>query len=133
LTGERIPIIIDVKYRTLTGGAMSIDLARRHYEAGDEAGGLVARIEQALKACGPGPIDPAELAPLDQFHAGGLRATQELADFASIERGASVLDTGLGLGGAARFLAHARGCSVTGVDLAQSFVAAARFSPNGPA
>ncbi len=40
---------------------MSIDLARRHYEAGD-AESLVARIERALAACGPGPIDPAALA-----------------------------------------------------------------------
>ena len=39
----------------------------------------------------------------------------------------SVLDVGSGVGGPARFLAATCGCQVTGVDLSEPFVDAARY------
>ena len=39
----------------------------------------------------------------------------------------SVLDVGSGVGGPARFLAATYGCRVTGVDLSEPFVNAARY------
>jgi ubiquinone/menaquinone biosynthesis C-methylase UbiE len=67
------------------------------------------------------------LAALDQFHTRGLAATAELAALAGITAGMSVLDVGAGIGGPARFLAATTGCQVTGVDLSEPFVEAARY------
>ena len=66
-----------------------------------------------------------DLAPVDQFHTGGMRATLELAALAEITKGANVLDVGGGLGGPARTLATEFGCNVTVIDLAESYVEAA--------
>ena len=68
-----------------------------------------------------------QLAALDQFHTRGLAATAELAKLAGITAGMSVLDVGSGVGGPARFLAATYGCRVTGVDLSEPFVEAARY------
>ena len=46
---------------------------------------------------------------------------------AGVTAGMSVLDVGSGVGGPARFLAATRGCQVTGVDLSEPFVDAARY------
>src|SRR3974377_127862 len=58
------------------------------------------------------------LAALDEFHLGGLEATQELATFMELRPGMHLLDVGCGIGGPARYFA-ARGCQVTGVDLTE--------------
>jgi SAM-dependent methyltransferase len=89
---------------------------------------LVQRIDEALHRAGlaDGTVGWADLAPLDQFHVRGLGATRELAEALGIDAGASLLDVGCGLGGPARFLAAAYGCHVTGIDLSQPFIEAAR-------
>src|SRR5688572_11736022 len=66
-----------------------------------------------------------DLAPMDQFHGGGKRATVRLARLAGLSPGTRVLDVGGGLGGPARTLAVAFGCRVTAVDLTASYVRAA--------
>jgi SAM-dependent methyltransferase len=90
---------------------------------------LVRRIDEALHRAGlaDGIIGWADLAPLDQFHVRGLAATGELAEALGIEAAAHVLDVGCGLGGPARFLAATYGCHVTGIDLSQPFIEAARM------
>ena len=102
-----------------------LDGVRDHYRAT----GLTARLRTALAVLGPEnqQLTPRQLAPLDQFHTCGLPATAELADLAGITASMSVLDVGSGIGGPARFLAASRGCEVTGVDLSEPFVDAARF------
>src|SRR5262249_54389677 len=71
---------------------------------------------------------PQQLGALDQFHTRGLAATDELAKLAGITAEMSVLDVGSGVGGPARFLAATYdGCRVTGVDLSEPFVEAARY------
>src|SRR5262249_12245955 len=70
---------------------------------------------------------PQQLAAVDQFHTRGLPATVELAKLVGITAGMSVLDVGSGIGGPARLLAATYGCEVTGVDLSESFVNAARY------
>jgi SAM-dependent methyltransferase len=67
------------------------------------------------------------LAGLDQFHTRGLAATADLAKLAGITADMSVLDVGSGVGGPARALAASNGCRVTGVDLSEPFVDAARY------
>ena len=102
-----------------------LDGVRDHYRAT----GLVDRLKTALTAFGPDEqrLTPQQLATLDQFHTRGLAATVELAKFAGITADMSVLDVGSGVGGPARFLAATYGCRVTGVDLSEPFVDAARY------
>jgi SAM-dependent methyltransferase len=90
---------------------------------------LVRRIDEALRRAGlaVGTVGWADLAPLDQFHVRGLAATWELAEGLGINAGVSLLDVGCGLGGPARFLAATYGCHVTGIDLSQPFIEAARM------
>ena len=102
-----------------------LDGVRDHYRAT----GLTERLKTALAAFGPDEhrLTPPQLAALDQFHTRGLAATTELAKLAGITADMSVLDVGSGVGGPARFLAAAYGCQVTGVDLSEPFVEAARY------
>ncbi|MDQ0468509.1 class I SAM-dependent methyltransferase [Labrys wisconsinensis] len=103
----------------------ALDGVRDHYRAT----GLTERLKSALAALGPEDLRlvPEQLAGLDQFHTRGVAATAELAELAGIAAGMAVLDVGSGLGGPARHLAAAHGCRVTGVDLSEPFVEAARY------
>lgn len=102
-----------------------LDGVRDHYNAA----GLTQRLKTALAAFGPEDrrLTPQQLAALDQFHTLGLAATAELAALAGITADMAVLDVGAGIGGPARILAATRGCRVTGIDLSESFVDAARY------
>jgi SAM-dependent methyltransferase len=102
-----------------------LDDVRDHYRAT----GLTGRLRAALGVLGPEDqrLTPRQLSALDQFHTRGLAATAELAKLAGIAPGMSVLDVGSGVGGPARFLAVTCGCRVTGVDLSEPFVDAARY------
>jgi len=102
-----------------------LDGVRDHYRAT----GLTLRLKAALAALGPEdrPLTPEQLAALDHFHTRGLAATAELARLVGITAEMSVLDVGSGIGGPARFLAATLGCRVTGVDLSEPFVEAARY------
>jgi sarcosine/dimethylglycine N-methyltransferase len=103
----------------------SLEGVRDHYRAT----GLTERLKTALAAFGPDGqrLTPEQLAALDQFHTRGLAATADLARLAGITAGMAVLDVGAGIGGPARFLAATYGCRVTGVDLSEPFVEAARY------
>src|SRR5690349_12425437 len=103
----------------------TLDAVRDHYGPS----GLIERLKAALVGLGPEDqlLEPRQLAGLDQFHTRGLAATTELAALAGIDDRTIVLDVGSGIGGPARFLAATFGCNVTGVDLSQPFVDAARY------
>ena len=102
-----------------------LDGVRDHYRAT----GLTERLKSALAVLGPEGqrLTPAQLSALDHFHTRGLAATGELAKLAGIAADISVLDVGSGVGGPARFLAATYGCRVTGIDLSEPFVEAARY------
>jgi sarcosine/dimethylglycine N-methyltransferase len=102
-----------------------LDGLRNHYRAT----GLTERLKMALTAFGPEEqrLTPQQLATIDQFHTRGLAATAELANLVGITADMSVLDVGSGVGGPARFLAATYGCRVSGVDLSEPFVDAARY------
>jgi len=102
-----------------------LNSVRDHYRAT----GLTERLKSALSALGTEDqrLSPQQLAALDQFHTRGLAATTEFARLAGITADMSVLDVGSGIGGPARFIAAACGCRVTGIDLSEPFVDAARY------
>jgi sarcosine/dimethylglycine N-methyltransferase len=102
-------------------------LIRQHYEKNEAGTSLVSKVILILDSLPDGSVDSSQLAGLDQFHVMGLEATEQLAQIAGIERGATILDAGSGLGGPSRYLASTYGCRVIGADLSPSFVAVAQL------
>lgn len=102
---------------------------------GDQVEGQYARgdiwgqIETAIREAGGDPdrVSLDDLAPLEEFHIGGRRASIELAEMAALKPGVRVLDVGAGLGGPARFLAARFGCLVTALDLTDEYCRAAQM------
>ena len=105
-------------------GALSDHDLQLHY-AGPE---LVPAITAALAACGHSPtsITSADLNSVDEFHVGGAQATSTLFQKLAPTPNMTVLDVGCGIGGPARHLATQYGCTVTGVDLSEDYVACGR-------
>jgi sarcosine/dimethylglycine N-methyltransferase len=91
-----------------------------HYSARD----IEARILAGIRAAGLNPeqrLSPDELAALDHFHTGGLRASRELLEVAQIRAEHRVLDIGAGLAGSARLLASAIGCRVDCIEMSPDY------------
>jgi SAM-dependent methyltransferase len=90
---------------------------------------VTTRVAEALDRAGfaDAAIPWQALAPLDQFHVGGLPATTALADKLGITPGTALLDVGCGLGGPSRHLASVYGCSVDGIDLNPALIDLARM------
>lgn len=95
-------------------------LVAAHYGAGDAEGAILG----ALAAAGRDveALTVADLAPVDELHAGSRAATMYLLERLDLAATARLLDVGSGLGGAARAAAAAFGCQVDGVDLTPEFV-----------
>jgi SAM-dependent methyltransferase len=94
--------------------------AEAHYSAHNIEG----RILSALRAAGLDPdhrLAPEELAALDHFHTGGLRASLELLELARFGAADRILDIGAGLAGPARLLAAKTGCRVACVELSADY------------
>jgi SAM-dependent methyltransferase len=66
-----------------------------------------------------------DLAAFDQFHIGGLVATEHLADMLKVEAGERILDVGSGIGGPARYLEKRFGAQVVGIDITPEYQAIA--------
>jgi ubiquinone/menaquinone biosynthesis C-methylase UbiE len=99
------------------------DVSRFYSGPGD----LAAAIGSALDAAGldRAALQPADLAPVDEFHIRGRTATLELVEALGVTADDHVLDLGSGLGGPARTLVEVTGCTVTGIDLTPAFCEAA--------
>ncbi|MFX0024076.1 MAG: class I SAM-dependent methyltransferase [Candidatus Hermodarchaeota archaeon] len=65
------------------------------------------------------------LAPIEELHLLGRKATLELAQEVNIDKNMKILDVGSGLGGSARTLVSNFGCNVIGIDLSEEFCHAA--------
>ena len=100
------------------------EIIKRHYGSA----GIARRILDALAQSGQdvSQVSPAMLYPLDQLHGRQLAATQEHLARLNLTPDMHVLDVGSGIGGPARYMAATFGCHVTGIDLTEEFVAAAR-------
>jgi ubiquinone/menaquinone biosynthesis C-methylase UbiE len=100
---------------------MAREAALDYYEGGStELSGVVL---EALRAAGRevDPLDPDDLAGLDEFHGLGRAATLTMAELAGIAEGERVLDVGAGIGGPARTLARHLDACVTALDPTHRF------------
>lgn len=84
-------------------------------------------LERILAALGKAGVDPenataSDLKGVDEFHTGGLLATDDLLEQLQISPQTKVLDIGCGIGGAARHIANTTGATVTGVDLTPDYI-----------
>ncbi len=91
-----------------------------HYTHGD----LLKAIEQSLEKAGKpiSSLSVADLAPVDEFHIGGRKATENLLQQLAFNDTDHILDIGCGLGGAARYTAHSLRSRVTGIDLTTEYI-----------
>ncbi len=74
----------------------------QHYTRPDLLGAIRIALQEAGKD--PTHLQPADLAPVDEFHIRGRQATLELANRIQPKPSDRVLDIGSGLGGASRAL-----------------------------
>jgi ubiquinone/menaquinone biosynthesis C-methylase UbiE len=93
---------------------------------------LEQAIADALAASGVNAeeLTAADLSPVDEFHIGGRQATVEFAEQLGARPGMHSLDIGSGLGGASRYFASERGCTVMGIDLTDEYVRVAAHLAN---
>lgn len=91
-----------------------------HYTRGDLFEVILRGLAQA--GLDPDNLTPRDLAPVDEFHVGGRRATVAFAEQLRPPAGCRLLDVGCGIGGGSRFFAEEYGCHVTGVDLTPEFI-----------
>jgi ubiquinone/menaquinone biosynthesis C-methylase UbiE len=96
----------------------------QHYSHGS----LEQAILDGLAAAGKNPdaLSPEDLAPVDEFHIGGRRATADFAAEFAPRPGMHLIDIGSGLGGASRYFATQYGCRITGIDLTEEYVEVAQ-------
>ena len=87
---------------------------------------LLGRIDAALAELGVSGRNVDDLKPVDEFHTGGLEATDALLSQLEITPDMRVIDIGAGLGGTARHIVHRYGAHVTGVDLTRAYVEVAK-------
>ncbi len=95
-----------------------------HYGRSDMATRILetaARLAAEKTGAEAGRITARDLAPIDEFHIGGIEATERFLPMLGIARGSRWLDVGAGVGGASRYAVGRFGCHVTGIDLTPEF------------
>jgi ubiquinone/menaquinone biosynthesis C-methylase UbiE len=87
-------------------------------------GGLIEAIRVGIASLGKAPETATvdDLAPVDEFHIGGRKASEDFLGQLGLTAEKHILDVGCGLGGAARFVASRYGSRVTGIDLTGEYV-----------
>ena len=98
------------------------DLVREHYRGDDLEGAILHALAEA--GVDNQSLSVADLAPVDQLHAGFLPATAYLLEQLDLDPESRLLDVGCGIGGPARVAAGTYGCQTVGVDLSPDFIQA---------
>lgn len=91
---------------------MSAEIAR-HYDQSLKSDLIIQRLKDAY----PDGPDLYQLAPVDQLHIGGIKASQKLLQRLSQTQPTAVLDIGAGLGGLMRLSRNRFGISLIGLDI----------------
>lgn len=91
-----------------------------HYQHGDLLNAIHAALAELGKTADSVTIE--DLAPVDEFHIGGRRATAHFLGQLDFSAHDHLLDVGCGLGGAARYVADTYKSRVTGIDLTPEFI-----------
>lgn len=117
---------VDVDFIHQAGRIMSghnVDIIG-HYSDGH----LFDRLGAGLCAMGKllDDLSPQDLKPVDEFHIGGVLATDALLAQLEINADSRVLDLGCGLGGTARHIAVRSGAQVDGVDITPEYIQTAQ-------
>lgn len=107
---------------------LTANKVQKHYARSGLGNLVLSALEQSGKDLSK--LLPSDLAPVDEFHIRGRKATIELAHVAGIRAGMSVLDIGSGIGGASRYIATEFGCHVTGLDLTEDYCQVAEMLTN---
>ena len=94
----------------------------QHYQQQLQPAALLAAVRTILGET----FSSDQLAPIDQLHLGGRRATRQMLTQCQLGPTLQVLDVGCGLGGTSRLIAETAGCRVTGIDLTADFCHLAR-------
>lgn len=96
-----------------------------HYRQGDVLGAIASGVARLGKT--PETVAIEDLAPVDEFHIGGRRASEDFLNQLGLSGEHHVLDVGCGLGGTARFVADRYQSRVTGVDLTAEYIDAGKI------
>ncbi|MEX0809974.1 MAG: methyltransferase domain-containing protein [Dongiaceae bacterium] len=105
---------------------MSIEEAvSAHYTHGALGDAILAAARE--NAANPDRLTVRDLSAVDEFHLGGVGATEHFVPQLGIAPDSHWLDVGSGIGGAARHVADRHGCRITGIDLVPEFCAVARL------
>lgn len=97
----------------------------RHYSRDNLEDVILSALKKAGKDIDNLSLD--DLAPIDEFHVRGRKATIELAGALKLGPDIHVLDVGCGIGGPSRFIANEYGCRVTGIDITEAYCQAAQM------
>ncbi|PIE61710.1 MAG: SAM-dependent methyltransferase [Desulfobacterales bacterium] len=97
---------------------------KHHYACPDLADAIRNGLETAGKPLAD--LKPRDLAPVDQLHTGGPKATIDLVKKAGLTEAQTILDVGCGIGGTTRLLAQQFHLKATGIDITPDFISAAR-------
>lgn len=94
-----------------------------HYQTSEDESQLWQTISSSLEQANikTTELNSNLLAPIDQLHVGGRKASQALLAKAGLTPECHILEIGSGLGGAARLLADTLDAHVTAVDITPAF------------
>ena len=88
----------------------SPEAVEQHYSGRGLAEGIFATL--AAEGHDTGKLTPGILAPYDEFHVGGLAATERFSGRLSLDPALRLIDVGCGAGGPARAVAAGTGLSL---------------------
>jgi ubiquinone/menaquinone biosynthesis C-methylase UbiE len=91
-----------------------------HYRHGELLSAISSGVEKLGKTSKNVTVD--DLAPVDEFHIGGRKASADFLNQLQLSPDKHILDIGCGIGGTSRFVADRYKCTVSGIDLSDEYI-----------